>query len=215
MSNQEWFRNQSWNSKIEKAFFEKLSRARSQRDQYLAIQALELAPHDPNAALALVDHYFETREDDFHDITVLSARADASEALGDTNGLVAAYKAILAREAEEPGHRTLMTWLMFPYLVASEGLEDEYDLAKEILNSRIEGNRDGLELFPLAKFYWHASHALLASRQGDCELAKKHAVAAMDSAQATRSGARYHPNMGLVGNQHQPVIDRLAELMGE
>ena len=108
-----------------------------------------------------------------------------------------------------------MTWLMFPYIVANEGLEEEYKFAKEILDSRVKSYRDGLDLFPLAKFYWHASHALISWRMGDDEIARQHALAAMESAQAKRSGARYHPKMGLVGKQHQPAIDRLSELLGE
>jgi len=79
----DWYRNEAWNPDIEKAFFEKLSRARSQRDQYLAIQAIELAPHLPHAALKLVDHYFETRKSDSDYLQVLLAKVFAYEALKD------------------------------------------------------------------------------------------------------------------------------------
>lgn len=37
MSSEDWYRNEIWNDEIEEAFFKKLSRARSQKSQYLKI----------------------------------------------------------------------------------------------------------------------------------------------------------------------------------
>ena len=55
MAATDWFRNTDWNAENEKAFFEKLARSRTQRDQYLVIQALTLSKSHPQAALQLID----------------------------------------------------------------------------------------------------------------------------------------------------------------
>ena len=135
MSRDDWFRNKTWNPRIEKAFFEKLSRARSQRDQYLAIQAIEIAPHRPQIALKLVDHYLETRKNDFDYVRVLMAKADAQMALNNEIEAISAYKEVLEREAEFP-NRTTTAYVDYPYLVATRKLEDEYDSALDVLETR-------------------------------------------------------------------------------
>jgi len=81
MSAEDWYRNTKWNNSIKESFFEKLSRARSQRDQYLVIQALSLAETIPQACIDLVNHYFETRKDKYEDVRALLARVKAYEKL--------------------------------------------------------------------------------------------------------------------------------------
>ncbi len=63
------------NESIEENFYSKLKRARSQRDQYLAIQALTLADDHPRTSLRLLDEYFVSRKDEFDDVRALLAKA--------------------------------------------------------------------------------------------------------------------------------------------
>jgi len=72
-----WFRQETWDEGIEQDFLARLSRSRSQRDQYLVIQALTIAKTFPSVALRLADHYFETKKDNFEDVRALSTKADA------------------------------------------------------------------------------------------------------------------------------------------
>lgn len=209
MARDDWFRNKSWNGRIEKKFFEKLSRARSQRDQYLAIQAITVAPRNPEVAIRLVDHYFETRKDDFHDVRALLAKVDAQKKIGDMAGVVATYKEILAREAEFPWHKTTAC-VAFAYLVSTEKLEKEYDYAVAVLDE----SRDDIA-FPLDRFMWHASYALISSARGQEAVAKGHAVKAVAAAEAKKSGFRYHQNLGLVGKEHRPVVKTLIHLASD
>jgi len=206
VSQDDWYRNKTWNQDIEKAFFEKLSRARTQRDQYLAIQATTLASHEPRATLKLVDHYFETRSDDLHDVQALWAKACAQKALKDRTGVVKTYKEILAREREFPRHKTT-AYVMFPYWVAREKIEDEYAHALEVLDDRKDDIR-----FPLDRFLWHASYALISSQRGDESTTRKHAQQAVDAAEARKSGFRYHQNLGLVGKEYKAVVKTLIWL---
>lgn len=206
MSRDDWFRNKTWNPRIEKAFFEKLSRARIHRDQYLAIQAIELAPREPKVALKLIDHYFETRKNDFNDARALLARVDAQMALNNEVETVSAYKELLKREAEFP-NSTTDAYVDYPFLVATRELEDEYDSALEVLETR----KDDLA-FPIRRFKWHASCALILSHRGDEYEAKKHAKQAIEAAEARRSRFRYHRDLGLVGKEHKPVVKHLVRM---
>ena len=63
MSNEDWYRNNSWNDEIESHFMDKLKRAR-RKDQYLRIQASTLSDVEPKVAISLLEKYFEL-EDDF------------------------------------------------------------------------------------------------------------------------------------------------------
>ena len=76
MSSEDWYRNENWNASIEEHFYSKLKRTRTQRDQYLVIQALTLADTYPEVSLRLVNEYFESRKDQFDDIRALLAKAN-------------------------------------------------------------------------------------------------------------------------------------------
>ncbi len=206
MSREDWYRNTQWNDRIEESFFAKLSRARSQCDQYLVIQALTIAPHQPEVALRLIDHYFDIRKSDFDDVTALLARAEAYRSQNNTREAVRAYKDVLYREAEFPGHKT-RTYLDLPYFIACQELSGEFEFAMSVL-------AEGLDsvTFPVDQFIWHASKALITSAQGDDPDAKGHARKALDAAQVRKSGFRYHQNIGLVGKEHQAVIKKLVRL---
>ena len=206
MAASDWFRNHNWNAEIEGQFFSKLARSRTQRDQYLVIQALTIAKSCPNVTLQLVEHYFATKKGNFEDIRALSARATAYITLGDLAHAVAAMKDVLAIERERPQHKTTM-YVEYPYLVASNGLEPEYPSALATLKERV-----GDLMFPLDTFKWHASFSIISLALSDLAMAKKHAGLALDAAQIKKSGFRFHQSLGLVGNDHRSTISKLHSI---
>ncbi len=199
MSFDDWYRNKDWNESIEDFFYSKLKRARTQRDQYLVIQALTLAENHPKVTLRLVNEYFVSRKDQFDDVRALLAKANAYFALNDLERCIVAFKEVLEREKEFPKHQTGV-YLDYPYLVANRKIEHEYTTALNVLDEHV----DRLT-FPLDHFKWHASKALI---NNDGSEAQK----ALDAAKIKRSGFRFHQDVGLVGKEHEKTIKHLCKI---
>ncbi len=195
----EWYRNTKWNSEIEKVFFEKLNRARSQRDQYLVIQASSLVKNQPEVALQLVDYYFESRNDKFDDMRALLTRAEALLELEKIGEAMAAFQAVLSREEEFSNHIS-DTYVRYPYIVATREIKSEYENALNVLKKY----KDRLA-FPLDYFMWYSSRALI---ENDEESAKN----ALEVAEVKKSGFRFHQNVGLVGKEHAKTIKKLHKI---
>lgn len=206
MGADDWFRYEHWSPEIEKRFFEKLGRARSQRDQYLAIQALKLAPHDPAITLKLVDHFFEARKEEFHDLTALMARAEAYLFLNELNKSVDSFKAVLEHEKQSPNHSS-NTRITLPFLIAQNKIRGEYEFALDLL---IE-NADNFT-FPVDKFRWQAACALIFEDQGLVDEARKHARMAIEIANIRKSGFQYHQDLGLVGDGENQVVKSMYRI---
>jgi len=200
VSDSDWFRNKEWNDEIEIFFYSKLKRARSQRDQYMVIQALTLTENHPLVTLRLVEEYFATRSDQLDDVRALLARANAYETMKEWENAAQAYIALLKREEELPSHTT-GAYLDYPFMVATVELEAEYERAIKVLDNSF----DRLT-FPLDYFRWYASYALLGQ---DRLMASK----ALDAAKIEKSGFRYHQDLGLVGREHRKTIKKLQELL--
>ncbi|WP_421705218.1 hypothetical protein [Alloalcanivorax xenomutans] len=154
MSSDDWYRNTDWNESIEEHFYSKLKRARTQRDQYVVIQAITLVEQHPEVSLRLVDECFEARKDNFDGAGSLLARANAFIALYDLERGVTTYKEILKREREFPNLQA-GTYLDYPYLVATQKIERECASALDVPDEHV----DRLP-FPLDYYKWHASKAL-------------------------------------------------------
>lgn len=200
----DWFRNTSWDESIERAFDERLRRARS-KGQYLRIQACTLALSHPEVALKLLDRYFELKVE-FDLAQAHVDQATALLALGRVGDALAAYEAALAREAAFPNYRTQAS-LELPYVVATLGIREKYPRAIELLDL----NKPRFA-FPVDRFRWHAAKALIAAATGEADGARDQAERALEAAGCDRSGFRHHPTMGLVTPEFAPVVERLKSL---
>ncbi|MEM6538573.1 MAG: hypothetical protein AAF668_12700 [Pseudomonadota bacterium] len=187
----DWYRNEKWNPQIEEAFFAKLKRARK-KDQYLKVQAYHLKDTRPEIALRLLDEFFSLKED-FFLAGAHSIAASALLALGRIDEAVEAYEAALRREEVFPNLKT-NTCIELPFLIADRNLTSKFDRALEILATH---QNDPVLAFPLARYMWHASKAVLLKRS-NVELAREHAREALDAMGERESGFRYHQNLGLV-----------------
>lgn len=206
MAKDDWYRNTSWTDGIERQFFDRLSRARSQRDQHLVIQALTLAEHRPEVALRLVDIYFKTRKVDFDDVRALVAKAAAQMEMGALNSAVETYKLILEVETAKPGMKTT-AYLDYPWLVATARLKSEYHEALRVLEDR----RSDVA-FPIGRFKWNAARALILSNLGQQHVARESALAALEASQESASEFRHHRRLGLVGGRYEAIFRTLKQI---
>lgn len=171
----EWYRNSDWNEEIEDKFFDKLSRARSQRDQYIVLQAIHLASAHPKVALRLIDFYFETRNDDFHDDRAQRAVATAHLALGGYEEALDNYLAILGGDDTK---RDIFVGspIEFAYLAARYKSEKHYSAALEQLSKTSPPEEQQFD----PRFRYNAARALILKESGiDPAAAKREAQIAL------------------------------------
>lgn len=200
----DWFRSTTWNESVERAFNDRLGRAR-QKAQYLRIQACTLARSHPGVAIRLLDRYFEL-PDAFDHAQAHVDRATAFLALGRVGDAIAAYEAALAREVVFPNLQT-QAYLDLPYTVATHTLREQYPRALELLDLH-----ESRLMCPVDRFRWHAARALIAADTRETETSKIQAQRALDAAALEHSGFRYHPSVGLVTDQRDSVIKKLEAL---
>jgi tetratricopeptide (TPR) repeat protein len=204
MTRHDWYRNSDWSSEIEAAFLAKLGRAHK-KGQYLRIQACYLANSHPQVALRLLDQFF-TLGDSFDLAQAHVDRATALLALNDPEGAVEAYEAALSAQERRPSLITSAS-LDLPWLIARRKDRARYARALELLEKAAASLT-----FPAQRFGWHAVMALIVSELGKSTEARQHARIALEEAAQEYSGFRYHPHVGLVGDEHEELRRQLARI---
>lgn len=202
MSRDDWFRNRRWDDEIAAQFEAKLKRAR-RKGQYLRLQACMLAKSEPNVALRLLDRYFAQQDERFADAQAYVDRATALLTLGRVDEALDSYDEALRTEAKFPNVLT-QAYIELPYVASVRGVQNRYGRALEIL----EEHRRRL-MFPVDHFKWNAAQAIIAGASGSREKAREFANAALEFAAKDNSGFRYHPNVGLVSDEHAEALRQL------
>ena len=204
MSNEDWYRNNTWNDHIECQFMAKLKRAR-RKEQYLRIQASYLAKNNPNVAIKLLDEYFELK-DDFDHAQAYCDYAVAYLSLGDIEKAISNYALALEREKE---FSNLLTdaYILYPMTIVKYGSITSYSDADKVLDE----NRERL-MFPIDHFRWHAAKAIIEKERDNIKEASSHAEKALDAAKIKKSGFRFHQKLGLVGKEYTEVVNELRAI---
>lgn len=207
MARDDWFRNKKWDAATEANFNSKLRRARD-KAQPLRIQASYLQNIDPKAALALLDRYFALGNH-FDIASALLTEAEAYLSLGEQEKALRSLEKALQRERDYPNVKT-QAWSRFALLVAERKLDSLYDKALQVLQ---ENPLSSLS-FPVDGFLWNTAFALIADATGQRKHAAETAAKALEFAGVSRSGFRYHDDVGLVGERYDELKKALHRLVG-
>ena len=127
-------------------------------------------------------------------------------ALGNVEAALSSYEAALEREHQAPFLRT-QAYLDFACLVVEAGPEELYARALEVLDTHQDR-----PMFPVDRYRAHGSRALLLHHFARSQEARAEASLAMEAAQETTSGFRYHRSLGLVRETQDAFAERVAEL---
>jgi hypothetical protein len=203
MADDSWYRNTEWNTAIALAFEQKLKRARD-KSQYLRIQACTLARLHPRIALELLQQYFALANN-FDHAQAYVDQATAYIALGEIGAAIHSYRAALAREQQFPSSLT-MAYLDLPFLIATQGIAEQFDEALGILSLARTRIR-----FPIEHFKYHAAHAFILANS-DHAAATIAAQAALQAAAVKHSGLQYHATVGLVTEEYAPILAQLRDI---
>jgi hypothetical protein len=201
----DWYRNADWNAEIASAFFARLKRARD-KSQYLRIQASSLSNSHPRAALQLLDQYFLLGEDHFDIAQARVDRARAFTALGEIDAALSAYDEALERERQFPKFKT-QAYLDFVLLVLNARKANLYAKALQVLDEF-----GGRPLFPVDRYRAHGARALIFQELGHAAEAQSSGKLALAAAAETKSGFRYHQNLGLVESAEDEFGARIAAI---
>lgn len=212
MADDDWYRRNTWTDSDRAEFDDRLTRARkSNRPQYLRIQAFHLANAEHHeAALELLDRYFDLVESDIDLAQAWLQRAVSLAALQQVFAAIDAYRKSLESERSRPNVKTT-AWLDYPWFLVERQLVDYYEEASIVLDEFYSDARLSL---PIQLYRYSAVKALLTDCRGDHVAASVFARDALEASQAAHSGFRYHPDIGLVKNTNPEIQTRLIELAG-
>lgn len=209
MSKQDWYRRTKWSEDDAVEFHARLKRSRGQfhKAQYVRIQAGYLY----NAGLIeqateLLQLLFREYPDASQLAQAHVQHAECLLAFGKTEEAVIAYKSAISAEQSYPGVKT-QVWLDLPWLIVTQKMRHLYSDARKLLDT----HKTGI-MFPVDEFRYAASLSFLADEYGDSILAAKQARNALASSQKEKSGMRYHPEIGLVGDRYSQEISRLQQI---
>lgn len=211
MGSDGWYRRRSWSDEEERAFYERLKRSRGafHKAQYLRIQAFHLAEANLHAAaIRLLDDLIANHPDASQLAAGLRQRGESKLRAGSVAEGMDDLRRAFEAERKFPSVRSFPC-LTFAYEAAMRGLADLYDEAEAMLK---EEAGDGGFPFPVQRFLYAASRAVIAGHRGDATKASELARRALRDAGAGHSGFSRHAQVGLVRDVEQNVREKLVEL---
>ena len=198
MGDEHWYRGAAWDKVARAEFEERLSRARSQRPQYMRIKATHLLDSDDPVARAggvdlmrrLIDEYPDDR------LSVPFAHEQLAmyfEKQGLREEAKNEYRQSIAKALP---NRSGTRW---PDLSLVELLIDDGEVEEALERWEIARTMSrGQDVFPAVAFDFHRIEAKVSLTIGDQQAAEAAAQKALAAAAATQSNALHHRNLGLV-----------------
>ena len=214
---EDWFRGQDWDSKTQRQFEDKLSRARVHRAQYLRIKGYELtqaSKHEVReAGRQLLRRVLAEHPDE--ELWVLSAHHDLGSSLAREGAFAEAtehYAQSLAFQRERGPGMDPGTRLALAELIVEAQWAERYQEASDLLSEFLDGRPACL--FPSEQFRVLLAEARMAERLGQEDVAKRDAEHALALLADNRSPFPRHPGVGTIQTDKATFreLERLAAL---
>jgi tetratricopeptide (TPR) repeat protein len=211
MGRHDWYRNTTWTPEVQAAFRSRLdrSRGRFKKAQYLRIQALYLAEAallEP--AIQLLNELLGEYPEPSQLSSAMMQRAQCFYRMSQIPKAIDDYRRALQAERDRPIVKT-DAWLKFAWMIASERMAELYDEALAVL---AEFSSPLALLFPLQRFQYNATRALIVESKGDRTSAQSFAAAALKDAATEHSGFSRHPTLGIARDPDEHVLQRLKAI---
>ena len=207
----DWYRKTSWGKEDQQDFEERLARSRSQRTQYIKIQASYLEGTKKRKlalpAIQLVDQYLEEDPGGFFEVQAYLIRARALVTLKDFEGAVASYQKAVKLEAASSGGNRSCAYLDYALFVARNNLHDCFEDVHEALEQMEEMDL----IFPVSQLKFFGSLAIFLDRSGDSVEAKRMASMALSAIEKPSPFSR-HPEAGVVQGVDGKFLKRLCKI---
>jgi tetratricopeptide (TPR) repeat protein len=213
----DWYRGPIWDLATREHFEQKLSRARTQRAQYLRIKGYELTRADDRSVWAagrgLLQRVLDEHPDD--GIWVIDAHHHLGWSFAREGAYTEAayhYEASLALQRQRGGSVDPGTRLTLAELVVDAGWEHRYQEAVDLLGDFISSRPAGL--FPIEHFRVLLVEARIAERLGRGDIARRDAERALELLASNESVLPRHPGVGVIRTGEETVreLERLATL---
>jgi len=201
----EWFRNESWDDKIEALFEAKLKRSRD-KPQYLKIQAIHLSKHIEFLGVSekLLNRYFiDFPEDRFNRSSCFEILGDIYWSKDNLEKAIYYYKQAVDFEAIYPKVLT-QAYLKLSELVVKTASADMYTMIENLILVRVERT-----LFPVEKYKGYSILSIINSYKNEIEKSRYYADLAEQNANEKTSGLRYHKELGVV-KERDNLLDMLV-----
>jgi hypothetical protein len=211
VNNNNWYRRITWSANDAKEFEARLSRSRSQRAQYLKIQAWTLAETgDPtlmDPSIQLANRYLQEDPDGVFTVQAYLIIAKAHATKRDVTGAINAYRKAVKAEARIRGVRS-NAYLAFAWFVVTQDLKGAFEEALEAMESMQKTDL----IFPINQYKYFGSLALISDYQGDRDLACRMAKNALRAMQQTAGPFSRHKDVGLVDGVEENIQRRIWRL---
>ncbi len=174
MSKEDWYRNETWDINIENSFFEKLKKSRTQKSQYLKIQAFYLLNIEPDVSLRLISYARENCPDEFweQEFYLFESKILYKKKLLD-DALEKAYKSLEWR-IKKPGTQTEIIYWLCELVLRMKKKSDYVKCLESMINLHRETP------FPIIEYKYHAFASLILLEMQELEKAKIEAKLAIE-----------------------------------
>lgn len=204
MGRDDWYRGSAWDEGTQRAFWEKLARARTQRGQYLLLKGMEVARADDRRIRAagrdlLRQMLSEHPEEPVNVGRALHALGESFEQDGSLDDARSYYRQAVDYYDAHGGMETGADLALAEVIVAL-GRSELYAEARECL----ERFRRRGSPFPSEQFKWLLAETRIAARSDRDDEARGLAIQALDLLEHNQAPFPRHPTIGLI------EVDRLT-----